>query len=229
MKLHASQQRQQTLATPRTYVTPAHHTTTIQTKKKQTIFHNNNYTRKLDTTPGTTKQETIKTNIAQIHTEIFTSYIQTIPHNKVLNSTLPEISTTEQALPHYTRRLLQQLRTNKSPILQAYQLKIAPGTHTTSNCPLCHLHSHDTPHIVGCARLLADLGPRHCGTTREARAPTPGIWLLGGWLSGLRVRECVLCTYSYVGGRLADWLAPLRVRAYVRCRCRFTKVKHFSC
>ena len=42
-----------------------------------------------------------------------------------------------------------------------------------------------------------------------------------GWLSGLRVRECVLCTYSYAGGRLADWLAPLRVRACVRCRCRF--------
>ena len=58
-----------------------------------------------------------------------------------------------------------------------------------------------------------------------ARAPTPGIWLL----SGLRVRECVLCTYSYAGGRLAEWLAPLRVRAYVRCRCRFTKVKRFSC
>ena len=50
-----------------------------------------------------------------------------------------------------------------------------------------------------------------------------------GWLTGLRVRECVLCTYSYAGGRLADWLAPLRVRAYVRCRCRFTKVKRFSC
>ena len=43
-----------------------------------------------------------------------------------------------------------------------------------------------------------------------ARAPTPGIWLLGGF----RVRECVLCTYSYAGGRQADWLAPLRVRAY---------------
>ena len=58
-----------------------------------------------------------------------------------------------------------------------------------------------------------------------ARAPTPGIWLLGG----LRVRECVLCTYSYAGGRLADWLALLRLRAYVRCSCCFTKVKRFSC
>ena len=63
-----------------------------------------------------------------------------------------------------------------------------------------------------------------------AHEPQPqafGCWV-AGWLSGLRVRECVLCTYSYAGGRLADWLAPLRVRAYVRCRYRFTKVKRFS-
>ena len=37
---------------------------------------------------------------------------------------------------------------------------------------------------------------------RGARAPTLGIWLLGG----LRVRECVLCTYSYAG---AGWLTGL--------------------
>ena len=30
------------------------------------------------------------------------------------------------------------------------------------------------------------------------------------------MRECVLRTYSYAGGRLADWLDPLRVRACVR-------------
>ena len=71
-------------------------------------------------------------------------------------------------------------------------------------------------------------------TTTEmtgAHEPQPqafGCWV-AGWLSGLLVRECVLRTYSYAGGRLADWLDPLRVRAYVRYRCRFTKVKRFSC
>ena len=33
--------------------------------------------------------------------------------DKILNRTPPEISNTEQALPHYTRKLLAQLRTNK--------------------------------------------------------------------------------------------------------------------
>ena len=76
----------------------------------------------------------------QIHTQIVTNYMQTIPHNKILNRTPPERSDTKQALPHYTRRLLAQLRTNKSPILHAYLHKITPDTHTTPNC-LCHCFS----------------------------------------------------------------------------------------
>ena len=64
---------------------------------------------------------------------------------------------------------------------------------------------------------------------RPARTSPNPRHLAVGWLSGLRVRECVLCTYSYASGRLADWLALLRVRAYVRCSCRFTKVKRLSC
>ena len=60
--------------------------------------------------------------------------MQTIPHNKVLNRTPPEINKTEQAIPHYTTRLLAQLRTNKSPILQEYP-------HKTHQTPLCHSHT----------------------------------------------------------------------------------------
>ena len=71
----------------------------------------------------------------------------------------------------------------------------------------------------------------HCRPLPGWHEPQPqafGCWV-AGWQSGLRVRECVLCTYSYEGSRLADWLAPLRIRAYVRCSCRFTKAKRFSC
>ena len=104
MKLHGSQLRQQaqdpehTLYWLTTQEPPAR-------LKKQTIFHNNNYTTDIDTPSDTTTQETIKANTAQIHTQIVANYMQTIPHNKVLNRTPPEISNTEQALPHYTRRL----------------------------------------------------------------------------------------------------------------------------
>ena len=60
---------------------------------------------------------------------------------------------------------------------------------------------------------------------QAARAPSPGIWLLGGWLAEWLPRgESVFCVRTPM--RVAGWL---RVRAYVRCRCRFTKVKRFSC
>ena len=113
----------------------------------------------IDTPPDTTTQETIKANTAQIHTQIVANYMQTIPHNKVLNRIPPEISNTEQALPHYTRRLLAQLPTNKSPILHEYLHKITPKTHPTPNCPLCNSQPPDTQHIFGCPWLPTDLGP----------------------------------------------------------------------
>ena len=111
--------------------------------------------------------------------------MQTIPHNKVLNRTPPEISNTEQALPHYARRLLAQIRTNKSPILHEYLHKITPETHPTPNCPLCNSQPHDTQRIFGCPRLLTDLGP-------EALWKDPG-W--GGGGGGLR-RAGLLARWS---------------------------------
>ena len=94
MKLHGSQLRQQALDPEHTL-----HLLTTQEPpvrlKKQTIFHNNNYTTNIDTPSDTTTQETIKTNTAEIHTQIVTNHMQTIPHNKILNRTPPEINITE--------------------------------------------------------------------------------------------------------------------------------------
>ena len=62
---------------------------------------------------------------------------------KILNRTPPEISKIEQALPHYTIRLLAQLRTNESPILHAYLHKI---THNTELPPMPLSNTwHQTP------------------------------------------------------------------------------------
>ena len=153
-KHHGSQLRQQAQDPEHTL----HQLTTQEPParlKKRTIFHNNNYTTNIDTPPFTTTQETIRANTAQI----VSNHMQVIPHNKILNRTPPEISKKEQALPHYTRRLLAQLRTNKSPILHEYLHKITPETHTTPNCPLCHSQTHDTKHLFDCPMLPTDLGP----------------------------------------------------------------------
>ena len=119
-----------------------------QDSKKQTIFHNNDDTTNIDTPQDTTTRETMRANTAQIHTQIVANYMQTIPHNKILNRTLP-ISNNEQALTHYTTRLLAQLRTNKSPILHEYLHKITPETHPTPNCrsPMPHSTTQHATHI----------------------------------------------------------------------------------
>ena len=83
--------------------------------------------------------------------------MQAIPHNKILNTTAPKISKTEQALPHYAKRLLAQLRTNKSPILHEYLHKITPETRPTPNCPLCHTQPHNT---YSTSQGSTDLGPK---------------------------------------------------------------------
>ena len=130
----------------------------------------------MDAPPDTTTQETIRANTAENHTQIVSNHMQIIPHNKILNRTAPEISKTEQALPHYTRRLLAQFRTNKSPILHEYLHKITPETHTTQNCSLCHSQVHDTKHLFDCPRLPTDMGP-------EALLDNPGraYGLLARW------------------------------------------------
>ena len=44
--------------------------------------------------------------------------------NKILNQIAPEISKNEENIPREYRRILAQLRTNKSPILYHYMNKI---------------------------------------------------------------------------------------------------------
>ena len=61
MKLQGSQDPEHTLHQLTTQEPPAR-------LKKQTIFHNNNYTTNINTPPDTTTQETIKANTAQIQT-----------------------------------------------------------------------------------------------------------------------------------------------------------------
>ena len=81
MKLHGSQLKQQAQDSEHTL----HQLTTREPParlKKQTIFHNNNYTTNIDTPPDTTTQETIRANAAQIHTQIVSNHLQAIPTTK---------------------------------------------------------------------------------------------------------------------------------------------------
>ena len=157
LKLHASQlgQKAQNPDHPlhnltQQPITPRH--------KKQTTFDNdNNYTINIDSQPNETTQTTIKQNIKTIHTQITEQHLQSRPHNRLLGDTAPPIDKTEETLSKHTRRLLAQLRTNKSPFLIEYMHKISPDTHPTPNCPLCTNNIHNTAHLFTCTKIQTTL------------------------------------------------------------------------
>src|SRR5579872_3512631 len=89
----------------------------------------------------------INQNIKVNHSLAVTNHKCTIPENKILEMQAPEIHHSEETLTRYHRRLLSQLRTNKSPFLLSYLHKINPTGHPSPLCPLCSEQTHDTEHL----------------------------------------------------------------------------------
>src|SRR3984893_13485485 len=77
----------------------------------------------------------INQNIKVNHSHAVTNHKWTIPENKILEMQAPEIHHSEETLTRYHRRLLSQLRTNKSPFLLSYLHTINPSEHPSPLCP----------------------------------------------------------------------------------------------
>ena len=75
-------------------------------------------------------------------------------NNKILRT---QVSSTEENLPRHRRRTLAQLRSNKSPFLLSYLLKIDASTHPSPLCPLCRIHEHTTQHLFSCSQIHTTL------------------------------------------------------------------------
>ena len=95
---------------------------------KITIFHNNEHTYIIILKPTLTPKEYIG-NIKHIWNIINSQYLSS-EINKVTNSTLYGIYSTEQSLPHYMHTKVAQLRANKSPLLQSYLHTLNLDTYT---------------------------------------------------------------------------------------------------
>ena len=118
LQLHTSQYKQKTQHPSH----PLHkHTTYFNTPrlKKNTIFNKGRYTTNIPTDPHTVTTTDIKTNMRHIHTSIVSMHLVTRGNNKILRTPPPHTSSSEEILPHLTRRTLAQLRTNKSPFLKS--------------------------------------------------------------------------------------------------------------
>ena len=99
-----------------------------------------------------------KTNIRHLHTSIVSRHLATRGNNKILRTPPPHISSSEGILPCLTRTL-GQLRTNKSPFLKSYLLKVDAKSHSSPLCPLCNTHTDNTHHLFNCTHIRTTLSP----------------------------------------------------------------------
>ena len=118
------------------------------------MFNNGRYTTNIPTDPHTVTTTETKTNMRHIHISIVSRHLATRGNNKILRTPPPHISSIEERLPHLTRRILAQLRTNKS-----YLHKVDAKTHPSPLCPLCNIHTHDTHHLFNCTHIHTTLSP----------------------------------------------------------------------
>ena len=108
--------------------------------------------------PGGNDSTRHKTGLIAIHTEAVQAAIAQTPSNKVLNTPAPPVSIEEKKLPRRTRTLLSQLRAGYSSLLQSYQSRINPATHSPG-CPKCDAVPHDTNHLFSCLQDPTNLTP----------------------------------------------------------------------
>ena len=164
LQLHASQYKQKT--TSITSLTQTYNILQHSKLKKNNIFNNGRYTRNIPTDPYTRNIPTdpytitsidIKTNIRHIHTSIVSRHLVTKGNNKILCTSLPYISSSEEIFPRLTRRTLAQHRTNKSPFLKSYLHKDDAKSHASPLFPLCNTQTHDTHHLFNYTHISTTL------------------------------------------------------------------------
>jgi len=150
--------------------------------KRQTIFDNDNFTTNYDDTSNLFTEETIEINKKRIHTDITAKYLKDVTPNKVINLPAPEINKHEEKLSRETRRILAQLRTNKSPVLFWYRNMIDPTNYPSDLCILCKSAIHDSFHLFNCPKLYSSKTPISLWNDPEYVVSLLSRWRLMGGL-----------------------------------------------
>ena len=94
-----------------------------------------------------------------IHTSIVSRHLSTRGNNKILCTSPPHISSSEERLHCFTCCTLAQLRTNKSPFLKSYIHKVEAKSHPSPQCPFCNTHIHNTHHLFNFTHIHTPLLP----------------------------------------------------------------------
>ena len=157
-----------------TYTTQAHNILQhFKRLTKNTIFDSGRYTADIPTDPHAVTAADIKTNMRPTHTYIVSRYIATRGNNKLLRTSPPHISSSEERPPRLTRRTIARLGTSKSPFLKSSLHRVDAKSPL---CPLCDTHTHDTHHLFNFTHIRTTLSPLDLGTD-----PTGVMELLAKW------------------------------------------------
>lgn len=127
---------------------------------KPTIFHNSGFTYDLHLCNNRDSSLQELRRIKQtIHTQLVADYLSNCRPNPIINMQAPPVNPSELLLERDERRLLCQIRANKSPFLQEYLNKINPVQHPSSLCHKCNDAVHDSAHLFSCSFVATELEP----------------------------------------------------------------------
>ena len=97
--------------------------------------------------------------MCHIHTYIVYTHLATRGNNKILSTPPPHISSSEEILPHFTRRThcptKKKYITLSKIILTEGQRQIT----YTPLFPLCNSHIHNTHNLFNCTKIHTTLSP----------------------------------------------------------------------
>ena len=94
-----------------------------------------------------------------LHIYFVSIHLATRGNNKILRTSPPHISSSEEILPRLTHRTLAQFRTNKSPFLKSYLHKVYTKSHPSPLCPLCCTHAHNSHYLFNFTHIRTTLSP----------------------------------------------------------------------
>ena len=143
--------------------------------KKKSLFQCNDNIINPPHTNNLTDTE-IEQNIKANHFLAVQNYTTTRPDNKLLEIPTPYIHISEETLERHQRRLLSQLRANKSPFLLAYKHHIDPTSYPSPLCPLCQEQPHNTQHLFQCQHIKTTLTPHDLWNSPCEVAELVEIW-----------------------------------------------------
>ena len=172
-------QTENTISRTRTYNILQH------SNAKNAIFNNGHYTTIIFPQVLTqSPHNRHKTNMRHIQTSIVSMHLATKCNNEIRRTPPPHITSSENILPHLTRRTPFPIQKTYITISKILLYNVDNKSHPSPICPLCNTHTHDTTsYLFNYTHIHTTLSSLDFWTDPAGLPELPGIWTekLTGW------------------------------------------------